>query len=98
MGRAGAPRPVTLRPRPAPTVAGRAAVDHCDERVESLAQFQQAAVLHALRFPALQRLVYSTCRHVCMLGTLPWPSAPSRPCFATPSCLLRARPHVPCLA
>ncbi|WIA29585.1 hypothetical protein OEZ86_012077 [Tetradesmus obliquus] len=31
------------------------------QRVEQLAKFQEAAVLHALKFPALQRLVYSTC-------------------------------------
>jgi hypothetical protein len=35
---------------------------HSDERVEALARFQQACILHALRFPALRRLVYSTCR------------------------------------
>jgi hypothetical protein len=37
-------------------------VEHCDERVEALAQFQQSCILQALRFPALRRLVYSTCR------------------------------------
>lgn len=31
------------------------------QRVEQLAKFQEAAVLHALKFPALKRLVYSTC-------------------------------------
>ena len=31
------------------------------ERIEGLARFQEAALRHALRFPALQRLVYSTC-------------------------------------
>lgn len=31
------------------------------ERVAALAAFQAAALRHALRFPALQRLVYSTC-------------------------------------
>lgn len=31
------------------------------QRVEQLARFQEAAVLHALKFPALRRLVYSTC-------------------------------------
>jgi 16S rRNA C967 or C1407 C5-methylase (RsmB/RsmF family) len=31
------------------------------ERLERLASFQEAALRHALRFPALQRLVYSTC-------------------------------------
>ncbi len=35
--------------------------DYTDERVESLARFQEAALRHALRFPGLQRLVYSTC-------------------------------------
>lgn len=30
-------------------------------RIEGLARFQEAALRHALRFPALQRLVYSTC-------------------------------------
>lgn len=30
-------------------------------RIEGLAKFQEAALRHALRFPALQRLVYSTC-------------------------------------
>lgn len=48
--------------------AGVAAVEHCDERVEALAQFQEAALLHALRFPALRRLVYSTCR--CTRGNM----------------------------
>ena len=43
---------------------GAAAVAYTDDRVEALAQFQEAAVAHALRFPCLQRLVYSTCRHV----------------------------------
>lgn len=38
-----------------------AAVRYVDERVEALAAFQEAALRHALRFPALQRLVYSTC-------------------------------------
>lgn len=32
-----------------------------EERLERLANFQEAALRHALRFPALQRLVYSTC-------------------------------------
>ncbi|KAL4452334.1 hypothetical protein ABPG75_007996 [Micractinium tetrahymenae] len=50
-----------LLPSSADRLKGQAAVEHCDERVEALAQFQQAAILHALRFPALQRLVYSTC-------------------------------------
>lgn len=31
------------------------------DRLERLAAFQEAALRHALRFPALQRLVYSTC-------------------------------------
>ncbi|KAF8073135.1 NSUN5 [Scenedesmus sp. PABB004] len=31
------------------------------QRVEQLAKFQEAALLHALRFPGLTRLVYSTC-------------------------------------
>mmetsp|Transcript_40301 Transcript_40301/g.89498 ORF Transcript_40301/g.89498 Transcript_40301/m.89498 type:complete len:538 (+) Transcript_40301:127-1740(+) len=31
------------------------------ERIEQLARFQEAALRHALCFPALQRLVYSTC-------------------------------------
>jgi putative methyltransferase len=31
------------------------------ERVESLARFQEACLRHALHFPALRRLVYSTC-------------------------------------
>ena len=30
-------------------------------RVEGLAKFQEAALRHALRFPGLARLVYSTC-------------------------------------
>lgn len=42
--------------------AGQAAVEYSDKRVEALAQFQAACILHALRFPALHRLVYSTCR------------------------------------
>lgn len=37
-------------------------MEYCDERVEALAQFQEMALAHALSFPALQRLVYSTCR------------------------------------
>ena len=32
-----------------------------EERLEKLAQFQEAALRHALRFPATRRLVYSTC-------------------------------------
>ncbi len=32
-----------------------------EERVEKLADFQEAALRHALHFPALRRLVYSTC-------------------------------------
>ncbi len=31
------------------------------ERLEKLAAFQEEALRHALRFPALRRLVYSTC-------------------------------------
>lgn len=31
------------------------------ERLQALAGFQQRALCHALRFPSLQRLVYSTC-------------------------------------
>eukprot|EP00192_Tetraselmis_astigmatica_P024891 CAMPEP_0117657788 /NCGR_PEP_ID=MMETSP0804-20121206/5517_1 /TAXON_ID=1074897 /ORGANISM="Tetraselmis astigmatica, Strain CCMP880" /LENGTH=295 /DNA_ID=CAMNT_0005464265 /DNA_START=161 /DNA_END=1048 /DNA_ORIENTATION=- len=31
------------------------------KRVEALAQFQEAALRHALTFPSLERLVYSTC-------------------------------------
>ena len=34
-------------------------------RVEGLARFQEAALRHALRFPALRRLVYSTCSVRC---------------------------------
>lgn len=52
------PTPPTHQLRP----AGQAAIDYSDDRVEALAQFQQACLLHALRFPALQRLAYSTCR------------------------------------
>ena len=48
----------------AASAAGEAAVAHSDERVEALAQFQAACIRHALRFPALRRLVYSTCRCV----------------------------------
>ncbi|WIA09502.1 hypothetical protein OEZ85_008901 [Tetradesmus obliquus] len=41
---------------------GSSAADAAEQqRVEQLAKFQEAAVLHALKFPALQRLVYSTC-------------------------------------
>ncbi|GAB4818953.1 hypothetical protein N2152v2_005999 [Parachlorella kessleri] len=50
-----------LLPSAAARATGAAAVDYCDERVEKLAQFQEAALCHALQFPALQRLVYSTC-------------------------------------
>ena len=32
-----------------------------EERIEKLAAFQEAALRHALSFPALRRLVYSTC-------------------------------------
>ena len=32
-----------------------------EARVEKLAEFQEAALRHALAFPALRRLVYSTC-------------------------------------
>jgi putative methyltransferase len=31
------------------------------QRVEQLARFQQTALLHALSFPAVERVVYSTC-------------------------------------
>lgn len=47
--------------------------ENADEaRVEALAQFQEKAVRHALQFPALERLVYSTCSvslwlFLCML-------------------------------
>ena len=34
---------------------------HCDARVEALAVFQEAALRHALRFPAARRVAYSTC-------------------------------------
>ena len=34
---------------------------HNAQRVARLAKFQQRCLAHALRFPALQRLVYSTC-------------------------------------
>ena len=53
-----------MRARRLLCAAGQAAVEHSDERVEALAQFQQSCILQALRFPALQRLVYSTCRWV----------------------------------
>ncbi|XP_006889853.1 PREDICTED: putative methyltransferase NSUN5 [Elephantulus edwardii] len=33
----------------------------CKERLQALAGFQQRALSHALTFPSLQRLVYSTC-------------------------------------
>eukprot|EP00873_Tetraselmis_striata_P029750 jgi/Tetstr1/450014/TSEL_037061.t1 len=32
-----------------------------DRRVQALAEFQKTALRHALRFPALERIVYSTC-------------------------------------
>ena len=54
--------------------AGAAAIDYCDERVEKLAQFQEAALRHALSFPSLQRLVYSTCR----CSAIPWCNAAAR--------------------
>lgn len=44
------------------TPPGEEAIIYSDERVEALAQFQATCIRHALRFPALQRLVYSTCR------------------------------------
>lgn len=50
-----------LLPSAASRPLGEAALTYCDDRVESLAQFQEAALSHALRFPGLQRLVYSTC-------------------------------------
>jgi len=42
-------------------LAGTAAIAHTDERVEALASFQEAALRHALRFPAALRVAYSTC-------------------------------------
>uniref|UniRef100_A0A061RLC0 Putative methyltransferase n=1 Tax=Tetraselmis sp. GSL018 TaxID=582737 RepID=A0A061RLC0_9CHLO len=41
--------------------ADRAAQEADKGRVEMLARFQEAALRHALRFPRLRRLVYSTC-------------------------------------
>eukprot|EP00887_Chlorella_sp_A99_P007726 scaffold20.g7726.t1 len=50
-----------LLPSAAAAPRGAAAVAHTDARVEALAQFQEAALRHALSFPAARRLVYSTC-------------------------------------
>ena len=50
--------------RPRPLVANHGVIAHLQAelaRIEGLARFQEAALRHALRFPALQRLVYSTC-------------------------------------
>lgn len=38
-----------------------AAAEATTERIEKLAEFQEAALRHAFTFPSLQRLVYSTC-------------------------------------
>jgi len=32
-----------------------------DERLERLASFQQAMIAHAIKFPSVQKIVYSTC-------------------------------------
>lgn len=55
-------------PHPSTHPSGEEAIAYSDERVEALAQFQASCIRHALRFPALRRLVYSTCR--CALGML----------------------------
>lgn len=57
-----------LPPSPSTHPPGEEAIAYSDERVEALAQFQASCIRHALRFPALRRLVYSTCR--CALGML----------------------------
>ncbi len=63
--------------------AGAAALEYCDERVEKLAQFQEAALCHALCFPSLRRLVYSTCRWVTCLPLL---AAAALPTTTWPAC------------
>jgi putative methyltransferase len=45
----------------APALAGQAAIDYVDRRIESLADFQETALRHALSFPAVRKVVYSTC-------------------------------------
>lgn len=44
-----------------PGAAARQAQGEASPRVEALAAFQETALRHALRFPGLQRLTYSTC-------------------------------------
>jgi 25S rRNA (cytosine2278-C5)-methyltransferase len=50
-----------LLPSAASKAVGAEAVAYKDERVVALANFQTTALRHALTFPAVKRVVYSTC-------------------------------------
>lgn len=50
-----------LLPSAASRAMGAAAVQYRDTRVEALASFQINALSHALKFPGVKRVVYSTC-------------------------------------
>ena len=45
-------------------MAGRG-TDYTDDRVEQLSRFQLSAIMHAMSFPRVKRLVYSTCSVYC---------------------------------
>ena len=64
-----------LLPSAATKAAGADAVAYSDSRVQALAAFQTAALLHALSFPAAQRVAYSTCslhaaENECVVATV----------------------------
>lgn len=48
----------------AQVMAGRG-VEYTDDRVEQLSRFQLSAIMHAMSFPGVKRLVYSTCSVYC---------------------------------
>lgn len=48
----------------AQVMAGRG-IDYTDDRVEHLSRFQLSAIMHAMSFPRVKRLVYSTCSVYC---------------------------------
>jgi putative methyltransferase len=50
-----------LLPSAASKAAGAEAIAYKDDRVVALANFQTTALRHALTFPAVKRVVYSTC-------------------------------------